>query len=165
MSLNQGSGFITITGTNGDTVFDTRDKFFHVLTPVSGSVSIAARRFGTSSSPGLYSATHDCGAVNSNATHILGFCNVTYSTGYSQLASGLWYMVGGSILTEMQRYRSLGGTNGVFISTMRVLTFSLSGGRLWLEEATVACDDEQAGPGNSISAATVTYRIYAGVFT
>ncbi len=164
MSLEIESGYIRVTGTNGDVCLDTRRKSFHVISRVNGTVVVPSLDVGTGEAPNGRTATYSVGTVASGCTHLLGFARITYSTGYSALPSGYYYTVGGSLITDVMRFQSIGGTNRPFISTMQILTFELSGTSVVLREETTLVNDYEAGFNVKSAAMTIDCRLFAGRF-
>lgn len=165
MSLEQHPGYMIVTDTNGDVTLDTRDELFHVLTTLEGTVNIPELDWGPATIPDERTATYAVGSVDPSCTHVIGFCKLVYSTGFSLLPSGVWVSVGGTILPMIKRFESISGTNGTFISSMQALTFELSGATAVLREETVLSDDYYAGPNSNLAALSVTYKLFAGTFT
>lgn len=166
MTLEQGAGYLRVTGANGDVCLDTREQIFHVLTIVEGRTTLGPLRFVSAGGGGnTRNQTITLGSVDSNATDLIGFCKLTYGSDYSLLPSGAWYMVGGTLIPFMKRFESLSGTNAKYISSMQMITFAISGGNAVLHEEAEACDDYYAGPSSRLAALTIDYKLFAGTFT
>lgn len=159
--IDPGAGYAQLTDTDGTVVLDTRDEIFHILSKVNGSVS----RPQYSSAVGVVrTANIDLGAVDPNCTAVLGIArNEGAFAGGSDhdLPSGLWYVVGGTIVLHIQNFRSVGGTWGDYPSSIGLATFALSGGRARFQEE--IC--QNFGYTTFMSAYTMTYRLYCGTFT
>lgn len=165
MSLEQHPGYMVVTDTDGAVTLDTRDELFHVLTTLEGTVNIPALDWGPADAPDERTATYAVGSVDAGCTHVIGFCKLVYSSGFSLLPSGVWVSVGGTILPMVKRFESTSGVNASYISSMQALTFELSGGTVVLREETVLSDNYYAGPNYNLAALAVTYKLFAGTFT
>lgn len=158
--IDPGAGYAQLTDTNGTVVLDTRDQIFHILTKVNGAVS----RPAYSSSQHVRTANIDLGAVDANCTAVLGFARLdfTRSSDYDiELASGLWYAVGGTIAYKLAGFQSVSGTYDGYPCAVGLATFALSGGRARFQEEITQSYDRTT----TQSAYTMTYRLYCGTFT
>lgn len=165
MTLVVQNGYVQVTDIGGHVVHDTRDQIFHVLTELSGSVSVGGLGWGGSGSGVTRANDWDLGAVDAAATALMGICKVTYSGGLSSLPSGLWYTVGGSIILNHKTFQTISGTWSTYCSTASVFSFVLASGRARCQEETVNRDDYLSGTGATASGWTLQYKLYAGAFT
>lgn len=164
MTLEIEPGYVRVTDTNGHVCLDTRRKSFHRLSLVSKTINIPQLDVGTGEAPNGRTATYSVGSVAAGCTHLLGFCRITYSTGYSMLPSGYWYTVGGTLVPEIMRFRTISGVNTPFISSLQLLTFELVGNTVVLKEEVTLANDYEAGFNIKTAAMTIDCRIYAGRF-
>lgn len=162
--LNMSAGRMIVKNTSGDVMLDTNDEIFHIIDFKSGTQNIPTLDIGGYGNTKTRSASYSLGSINSLCTHVFGFCQLTWSTGYSQLPSGMWYMVGGTMVPVLKRWEDFGGANGFFMTMLQLLTFEIVSGTLYLQEETQMTDDNYAGLNLDLAALDVNYRIYGGRF-
>jgi len=164
LSLELGAGYIQITDA-GHVTFDSRDKMFHVLTPLSGTVSVGLLGWGGSGTPAYRNTNVNLGAVDAGATHVIGAAKLTYNTGDTSLPAGYWYMVGGSIVTDAKCFQSFSGTWATYLSSMAVFAFTIESGYAWFRENAAYQDGYESQTAHRSNAYTVQYNLWAGAFT
>lgn len=163
--IDPGAGYAQVTDVDGSIVLDTRDQIFHVLSRLNGSVSRPSLAYPSVSQAGANRAANiTLGAVDPNSQAILGFARIVYSTGYSQLPSGYWFALGGTLVPHMKAFQNVEGDWGSYPSSIALLSFVLNGGNVILEERIHLKDDRLANVA-ALAAFTITYRLYCGTFT
>lgn len=152
-----------------ETVLDTDDELFHILTSVSGSQYVPNTNMDFEElSANTFTRSYDLGAINSSCTDLIGFYKVTFSgTGYTPIPDGQWWCAGGTGLLLMRRWTNIYGTTWNYISCMHLLTFEIDAGHLKLNIEWNHCDGALLGaaPGATLRSYTVDYRIFCGAFT
>lgn len=165
MSLEINPGYIRVTDTNGHVVHDTRDKIFHVLTQLSGSLVRSSLDFTAPAITG-WATRHQSvslGAVDPACTHIQGAVKIVYAGGHSSLPSGAWYSLSGSLVLFCKAFQLTDSSYARFVSSMRVLSLRIAEAEAFLDENIVLGDNLLAA--QSVSSMTVTYKLAAGRFT
>jgi hypothetical protein len=164
--INPGNNYARVIDEDGTVVLDTREEIFHILSKVTGSVTRPILDWGSSAASDSRSADIDLGNVDPACTGVLGLARVTYSgTDYSDLPSGYWLVVGGTIVTVMKNFQSIDGNWGSFASSLALLSFTLTGGRARLLENIRLKDNFLAGPNRALAGFTLNYRLFCGTFT
>lgn len=146
-------------------VHDTRDKIFHILTPLAGTVSVGLVGWGGQGTPGTRSTNVDLGAVDSACTAVIGACKLTYATGSTSLPAGYWYAVGGSVVTDAKQFQSFSGTWATYLSSMAAFAFTVESGHVWFREQAAYQDGYESQTAHRSNAYTLEYKIWAGAFT
>lgn len=135
MTIRIAAGQMLITRAGGGTTFNTDDKLFHVTNTVSGSLAIASYTGGAAGSGGpgtkIETTVYDLGAVNANATQVIGAVKFVLTGNGDGLAYNRWHMVmGGTIIWVMDGAlrTSYGATNGQ-LRQLVTYHFDISGGQ------------------------------------
>jgi hypothetical protein len=164
--LEPGNNYARVIGGDGTVVLDTREEIFHVISKLNGTVTRPSLDWGSFASSKGRSATLTLGTVNDNCTAVLGLARVTYSgSSYSDLPSGYWLVVGGTIVTVMKAAQTIDGTWGTYITNLAMLSFVLNGNQVQLQESIRLKDDFLAGPDTDMAGFTLTFRLFCGTFT
>jgi hypothetical protein len=163
--LEPANNYARVIGTDGTVVLDTREELFHIISKVNGSVTRPSLDWGGFASSDARNATIGLAAVNANCTGVLGLARITYSTGYSDLPSGYWLVVGGTIVTVLKMGQSVGGSWGTYATSIAMLSIVLNGGQAQLQESIRLKDDSLSGPNVKLAGFTVDYRLFCGTFT
>lgn len=164
MSIVIGAGYMRVTD-GAHVVFDSRDKLFHILTEKSGSASVGLMGWGGQGTPAYRNTNVDLGAVDANATHIIGAGKLTYSTGDTALPAGFWYMLGGSIVTDCKCFQSFSGTWATYVSSMAAFSTTVESGHAWFRERAAYQDGYESQTAHRSNAYTLQYKLWAGTFT
>lgn len=159
--IDPGNNYAQLVHVDGTVRLDTRHEMFHILNFSSGSLS----RPLYESSVGLpRHADIDLGAVDPSCEGVLGLVRIDFvweSAKDLQLESGLWYAAGGTIVLNLMRRFQIDGDFVQYIANHAFITFAIVDGRLRYQEE--ICQSN--GFNTALSAFTVTYRIYCGLFT
>jgi hypothetical protein len=164
MSVDVHSGRMTIKNTSGVTLFDSDDGMFHVLSAVSGSVSIPAYVH-----PGNVNAnvsdSYLLGSCNANCTDAIGAVKFTLNTGAAGLAYDRWHTImGGSIMWLIDGHGLL-GTPDPNINLRQLVTYSLrvAAGKVYLDRRLLISAASQGT--YEIRAHTLEFKLKCGLYT
>lgn len=183
----EGGALIVRRPTDNAVRFNSNEGLFHGTNYYSGTASLGSYSAvsgnvgGEATSPSLVNATtnNDLGAAASGATHVFGFMRSNGNTGGGVNAGndGLWRDASGTQVESWlycdNRAPSAitSGDQHTFMThmgCMSLLTFYVSGGRLYLKERIVmrASNVPVGGANFTLTrpAITIDYRLLAGYF-
>lgn len=165
MSVDVHSGRMTIKNASGVTLFDSDDGMFHVLSAVSGSVSIPAYVH-----PGNVNAnvsnSYLLGSCNANCTDAIGAVKFTLNTGAAGLAYDRWHTImGGSIMWLIDGHYFVGNSPDPNGGIYQLVVYSLrvSAGKVYLDRR-LAISDQSQGV-YEVRSHTIKFKLKCGLYT
>lgn len=163
MTFHLGGGKITITGSDGLTRLDTDDALFHTITPVSGTLNVAAYSNPDSTNANV-TTSYTLGTCDALCTDVIGAVYFTNTTAQG-LPNDRWTtFMGGTLLWMIDGHGTTGGSPDPNINMNQAVMYSLrvTSGTVYLDRRMMFSKEGQGI--YTILAHDIQYKLKCGVW-